>query len=189
MFIKEHDITEHKEHTDMSHHTAHTLLEPAESLRQVKTHLRAGRQGEAFALVKESLALFPNEPVFLSYYGYLMVLEKRMYRRGIEACQKAIKTLQINGSFDEETLYPVFYYNLSKAYSAAGKKKEARETLRRGLSYSPGNNHMMKELRSLGMRSDKPALPFLRRSNPLNKYIGIMLHKGEKLRKRKSGLP
>ena len=181
MFIKEHDMTEHKEHTETSYHTAHTHLGPAESLRQVKTHLRAGRQEEAFALVKESLALFPNEPVFLSYYGYLLVLEKRMYRRGIEACQKAILTFQINGSFNEEALYPVFYYNLSKAYSAAGKKKEARETLRKGLSHSPGNNHLMKELRSLGMRSDKPPLPFLRRSNPLNKYIGIMLHKGKKL--------
>ena len=129
--------------------------------------------------------LFPNEPVFLSYYGYLLVLEKRMYRRGIEACQKAIKTLQESG----EALYPVFYYNLSKTYSAAGKKKEARETLRKGLSYCPGNNHLMKELRSLGMRSDKPPLAFLRRSNPLNKYIGIMLHKRKKLRKRTSGLP
>jgi hypothetical protein len=79
----------------------------------------------------------------------------------------------------------VFYYNLSKAYSAAGKKKEARETLRKGLSYSPGSNHMMKELRSLGMRSDSPPLPCLRRSNPLNKYIGVMLHKGEKASKAK----
>jgi len=189
MFIKEHDITENKEHTDTSHHTAHTLLEPAESLRQVKTYLRAGRHDEAFALVKESLVLFPNDPAFLSYYGYLLVLEKRMYRRGIEACQKSIKTLQINGSSYEEALYPVFYYNLSKAYTAAGKKKEAREALRKGLAYSPGNKHLMKELRSLGMRSDKPPLAFLRRSNPLNKYIGIMLHKGKKLQIEKGGLP
>lgn len=135
--------------------------------------------------MKESLALFPNVPVFLSYYGYLLVLEKRMYHTGIEACQKAIKTLQIKGSSYGKALYPVFYYNLSKAYSAAGKKKEARETLRKGLSYSPGNNHMMKELRSLGMRSDKPPLPFLRRANPLKKYIGIMLHKGKKASKAK----
>jgi tetratricopeptide (TPR) repeat protein len=187
--FKEHVITENNEHTDTAHHAVHALVEPAESLRRIKTCLRTGRQDKAYAIAKESVLLFPNEPVFLSYYGYLLALEKRMYRRGVEACQKAIKAFQINGSFDEEALYPLFYYNLSKAYSTAGKKKEARETLRKGLSYSPGNNHLMKELRSLGMRSDKPPLAFLRRSNPLNKYIGIMLHKGKKLRKRKRGLP
>jgi tetratricopeptide (TPR) repeat protein len=177
MFIKEHGLTENAEHTDETHHICHTRLEPAECLHQIKALLRAGRQREAFVFVKQSMIHFPKEPVFLSYYGCLLVLVERRYRMGIEACQKAIKKLKTNGSFDEETLFPVFYYNLGKAYAAAGKRKEAREVLRKGLSYDPGNYDMIRELRRLGMRSKKPPIPFLQRSNPLNKYIGLMLHR------------
>ena len=177
MFMKEHDVTNIAEHDDRTHHTSHAHLEPAEYLRQIRAHLRAGKQREAYALVKQSMIHFPNDPVFLSYYGCLQVLVDRMYRRGIEICQKAIKKLKMSGSFDEEALLPLFYYNLGKAYAAAGKRKEARETLVIGLAYDPGNYDMIKELRRLGMRSKQLPIPFLQRSNPLNIYIGRMLHK------------
>jgi tetratricopeptide (TPR) repeat protein len=177
MLIKEHEFTTIAEHNDRAQHTSHTLWEPAEYLRQVKAHVRAGRQKEAFTLVKQSMIHFPDEPVFLSYYGCLLVLVEKMYRKGIETCQKAIKKLQTNGSFDEEALFAVVYHNLGRAYAAAGKRKEALEVLKIGLSYDPGNYDIIKELRRLGMRSKKPPIPFLQRSNPLNKYIGIMLYK------------
>jgi tetratricopeptide (TPR) repeat protein len=180
MFMKEQSVTNIAEHEDKTHHTSHDHLEPAEYLRRIKSHLRIARQREAFVLAKQAMIYFPNDPVFLSYYGCLLVLVDRMYRRGIETCQKAIKKLKMSGSLDEEALLPLFYYNLGKAYAAAGKRKEAREILMIGLAYDPGNYDMIKELRRLGMRRDKPPIPFLRRSNPLNKYIGIILHKKKK---------
>jgi hypothetical protein len=75
-------------------------------------------------------------------------------------------------------LYPVFYLNLGRAYLAAGKKKDAIDAFRKGLQYDNGNSDLRKELRGLGMRK-KPPVPFLDRSNPINKYIGMILQKAK----------
>jgi tetratricopeptide (TPR) repeat protein len=178
MLLKEHSGTIHAEkHIYETYHTSPARLKPAEYFRQVKAHLRIGRQKEAFAILQQSMMHFPNEPVLLSYYGCLLVLVEKKYRMGIETCLKALEKLRIKGSFDEEVYYPVFYYNLGRAYAAAGKRKEALDVLKTGLSYDQWNNEIRNELRSLGMRREKPPIPFLDRSNPLNMYIGIMLHK------------
>jgi len=180
MLLKEHSDTIHAEkHIYDSYHTSPNRLKPAEYFRQVKAHLSAGKQKEAFAILQQSIIHFPNEPVLLSFYGCLLVLVEKKYRMGIETCLKALEKLRIKGSFDEEVYYPVFYYNLGRAYAAAGKRKEALDALKKGLSYDQSNNDIMKELRSMGMRRGKPPIPFLDRSNPLNRYIGIMLQKNK----------
>jgi len=165
------------EHNGNINDSSHACLDLDEYLCQIRARLRAGRREEALALVKQSLIHHPNEPVFLSYYGFLLVHVQKMYRRGIETCQKAIRQFQASGSCDDGMLYAVFYCNLGRAYAAAGKRNDARDVLRVGLSYDPGNHDMKKELRGLGIRIIKPPIPFLRRSNPLNKYIGMMLYK------------
>jgi len=178
MILKEYDYTKVAKHgSEDANRGGHPLSGPAEYLRQIKACLHAGMQREAFELVKVSLVHYPDEPVFLSYYGFLQVVVERMYRRGIETCQKAIKKFKTTGSCDDGVLYAVFYYNLGRAFAASGKRNDAREVLTIGLSYDPGNFHMVKELRRLGMRTIKPPIPFLHRSNPLNKYIGMMLYK------------
>ena len=166
-----------EEHTGDTSRSSHSFSGQDEFLRRIRASLRAGRQSEAFETVKLSLVHFPGNLVFLSYYGCLLVLVERMYRQGIETCQKAIKQFRANGSCDDETMYAVFYHNLGRAFAAAGKRNDAREVLRIGLSYDPGNRDMIKELRSLGIRITKPPIPFLQRSNPLNKYIGMILYK------------
>jgi len=177
--MKESHDSKHKEHADKAHLASPARMKPAEYLRQVKAQLRAGKQKDAFILLQQAAVHFPNEPVLLSYYGCYLVLVDKKYRLGIETCLKALEKLQIRGSFDEEVLYPLFYFNLGRAYAAAGKRKESLEALNKGLSYDPGNSDIMKELRSMGMRNKKPPIPFLDRSNPLNKYIGIALYKGK----------
>ncbi len=180
MLLKEHSGTIHApKHICESYHTRPTNLKPAEYFRQAKAHLRAGKQKEAFETLQQSILHFPNEPVLLSYYGCLLVLVEKKYRMGIETCLKALEKLRIDGSYDEEVFYPIFYYNLGRAYSAAGKRKEALDALKKGLSYDRWHNDIMKELRSMGMRRKKPPIPFLDRSNPLNRYIGIMLQKNK----------
>jgi len=99
---------------------------------------------------------------------------------GIETCQKAIEKLKVKENCDEDMAYPVFYYNLGKAYSAAGKRKESLDAFNKGLSYDPSNHDIQKELRSMGVRKNKPPIPFLDRSHPLNKYLGIALYKRKK---------
>ncbi len=175
--MKQNSVKMYGEHFDRVNHNGQTRLKPTEYLHQVKAHLRADKQEAAFALLQQSLVHFPNEPVLLSYYGLLLVLVHKRYRIGIETCQKAVEKHKKEGSFDDEMLDPVFYYNLGKAYTAAGKRREALEALKIGLAYDSGNIDIKKELLSMGIRRKTPSIPFLNRSNPLNKYIGIMLYK------------
>jgi len=177
MLLKEHCYIVHPRHTDQYQHTSPPGLKPTEYFRQAKSQLRVGNEKEAFALLKQAIIHYPNDPILLSYYGCLLVLVEKKYRMGVETCLKALDKLRTKGSFDEEVLYPVFYYNLGRAYAVAGKRKEALDALKKGLSYDRWNSDIMKEMRSMGMRREKPPIPFLARSNPLNVLIGIMFYK------------
>ncbi len=75
-----------------------------------------------------------------------------------------------------EVFYPTFYLNLGRAYIAAGKKKDAVFAFQKGLSYDEENKDLLWEARKIGMRR-APAIPYLKRTNPINKYIGMILHK------------
>jgi hypothetical protein len=65
---------------------------------------------------------------------------------------------------------------MGKAYLAANKKKEAYDAFQKGLEIDKKNEDILYEIKKLGMRRKTP-LPFLKRSNPLNKYIGKFTHK------------
>ncbi len=180
MLLMEQPNAKHGEQTDQYDHTSHIRLKAAEYFRQVKAHLHADRKKEAFALLQQSMIHFPNNPILLSYYGCLMVQVEKRYRMGIETCLKALVKLRNTGSLDEDAYYQVCYYNLGRAYAAAGKRKEALDALKKGLAYGRWNSDIVKEMQQMGIRREKPPIPFLKRSNPLNIYIGIMLHRKNK---------
>jgi tetratricopeptide (TPR) repeat protein len=152
---------------------------PAHYLRAMKAHLRGGRQKDAFALLQQASVRYPDDPLILSYYGCLQAIVDKKYRSGVENCKKAIVLLKKKESFEEELLFPVFYLNLGRAFVAARKKKDALNAFHQGLSYDDSNSEILKELRGLGERKPPP-VPFLDRSNPVNKYIGMILQKTKK---------
>ncbi|TFG88565.1 MAG: tetratricopeptide repeat protein, partial [Candidatus Atribacteria bacterium] len=76
----------------------------------------------------------------------------------------------------KEIFFPTFYLNLGRAYIVAGKKQDAIEAFQKGLSYDEENKDLLWEARKLGMRKN-PVIPYLKRTNPINKYIGMILHK------------
>jgi tetratricopeptide (TPR) repeat protein len=154
-------------------------MRPGDYLRQVKAHLRKGSQKEAFSLLQQASLEYPDDPFILSYYGCLQALVGRKYRTGVEKCKQAISMIQKESSFGEDLLYPVFYLNLGRAYVAAGKKKDALEAFERGLKYDNNNRDILMEVRGLGSRK-KAVVPFLDRSNPINKYVGLILRKANK---------
>jgi tetratricopeptide (TPR) repeat protein len=159
-------------------------LTPRDFLRQVKINLSKGRQKEAFSLLQRASVRFPDDPFILSYFGCLQALVDKRYRTGIETCKKALALIKQSSTFGEEMLYPVFYLNLGRAYVAAGKKKDALETFLKGLKFDNSNRELLKEVRALGKR--KAALvPFLDRSNLINKYIGLILRKSSKAGEKK----
>jgi tetratricopeptide (TPR) repeat protein len=160
-------------------HEPHEVAKPGDYLRAVKAHLQRGKQKEAFSLLQQAAFQYPDDPFILSYYGCLQALVDKKYRSGVEKCKLALSMIKKQSSFGEDMLYPVFYLNLGRAYLAAGKKKDALDTFGKGLNHDSGNRDILAELRSLGSRKKAP-VPFLDRSNPINKYIGLILRKANK---------
>lgn len=154
-------------------------ITPADYLREVKAHLTRGKQKEAFGLLQQAAVIYPDDPIILSYYGYLLALVDKKYRGGVETCARAIALLKKTALIGGDVPYAVPYLNLGKAYLAAGKKKDAIEAFKKGLQYDHGNNELLKELKALGRR-EKPPVQFLERSHPINKLIGLTRQKTKK---------
>jgi tetratricopeptide (TPR) repeat protein len=160
-------------------HTPHDIAKPGEYLRAVKAHLQKGDQKEAFGLLQQAALHYPNDPFILSYYGCLQAQVDRKYLVGVDKCKQALSKILKESWFGENMLFPVFYLNLGRAYVAAGKKKEALEVFGKGLRYDSRNHDILMEIRGLGSRKKAP-MSFLDRSHPINKYIGLILHKTDK---------
>lgn len=144
-------------------------------LGEVKDLLRNKNKKRALRVLNEALEKYPDEPFLLSYYGCLLAVVSKNYKTGIDVCHNAIEVIKKRVPFGEEFFYPVFYLNLGRAYLAAGKKAEAITAFNKGLEIDIENKDLLWEMRKLGLRR-KPAVPFLRRSNPINRYIGQLLH-------------
>ncbi|MCL5021885.1 MAG: hypothetical protein M1497_00675 [Nitrospirae bacterium] len=147
----------------------------AEYLEEVKSLLKNQSKRRALRLLGDGLEQYPDDPFLLSYYGCLDAVANKNYRDGIDTCLVAIENLKKKVPFGEEFFFPVFYLNLGRAYLAAGKRKEAFKAFSSGLEMDGGNRDLLWEMRKLGLRKVLP-VPFLKRSNPINKYIGMMLH-------------
>ncbi|HWR57652.1 MAG TPA: tetratricopeptide repeat protein, partial [Thermodesulfovibrionales bacterium] len=144
-------------------------------LSEAKDLLKAKNNKKALRVLKEALEHYPDDPFLLSYYGCLEAVASKNYDSGIDACHRAIEDLKKRVPFGEEFFYPVFFLNLGRAYLAAGKRAEAVNAFKRGLETDGENRDLLWEVRKLGIRR-KPPVPFLRRSNPINRYIGQLLH-------------
>lgn len=153
---------------------------PAGYLREVKALLAKGRQGDAYEMLRLAVVKYAEDPFLLSYFGYLTAFLDGRYRNGIESCKLAIVLFEkksLRGEEDvEEKLNEVLYLNLGRAYLAGEKKKEAFDTLQKGLRFDKQNKDLLSELERLGIRKYTP-MSFLDRSNPINALLGRMLRK------------
>jgi tetratricopeptide (TPR) repeat protein len=149
---------------------------PSEYLDEIKTLLQRKNNIKAIKLLNAALEQYPNEPFILSYYGCLEAILNKNYTYGIEACLKSIKILKEKMPIGHEFFYPVLYLNLGRTYLVAKNKKTAIETFRKGLVFDNENKDLLQEMRKLGIRR-KPVVRFLARSHPINKYIGMILHR------------
>jgi len=159
-------------------------IKPGAYLRPVMAHLRKGEQKEAYSLLQQAVLEHPDDPFVLSYYGCLQALVDKKYRAGVDKCQQAISMIQKLTAFDEDMLYPVFYLNLGRAYVAARRKRDAFDAFGKGLEYDKSNREILMEIRALGSRK-KAIVPFLDRSNPINKYLGKIVNKKSKVTAKK----
>jgi tetratricopeptide (TPR) repeat protein len=123
------------------------------------------KQGEtlgALPLIEKSFEI-EQSPTCRSYVGLLRALERGQINEGLALCTKAI---------DEDSENPLFYFNLGRVLYKAGMKREAIDTVRKGLAC--GHYEEAEAwLDDLGIRK-KPVFPFIRRNSFLNKYLGII---------------
>lgn len=151
----------------------------SEYFEEVQQLLRRGNGKSALNSLKHALEKFPSDPFLLSYYGCLVAIVENNPKEGIKICEDAIIRLDNSMPFGSEFFYPVFYLNLGRAYLKDNKKKEAIIAFKEGLRNDSENHDLLWELKKLGTRK-KPVVPFLKRSNPINRYIGMLLSKGQK---------
>ncbi len=143
---------------------------------EVKKLLRKGSGKEALKTLRESLEKFPSDPFLMSYYGCLVAVVENNPKEGIRICREAIAGIKDSLPFGGEFFFPVFYLNLGRAYLKGNRKAEAVNAFQEGLINDPENHDLLWELRKLGTRR-RPPIPFLHRSNPVNKYIGLLVSK------------
>lgn len=148
-------------------------------INEVETLIRTNSQKEILELLIEAMEHYPHNPILLSYRGYIEALVNRQYAEGIKICRQSFKILKNQMSLVEVFFLPILYLNLGRTYLIAKKKKEACFSFQKGLEIDKKNEDIFRELKKLGVRR-KPFFPFLKRPNPLNKYIGILTYELQK---------
>jgi tetratricopeptide (TPR) repeat protein len=139
---------------------------------ETETHLEKGveflTQGDMLSALYhfEKAFSMDNSALISSYYAFCIAKERGQFSKAISLCKEAIR---------EEPQNPSLYLNLGRIYHLSNRKADAVKTLREGLKFE-ANQQIVEELTKLGTRKP-PVLPFLKRNNPLNKYLGIILKK------------
>ncbi len=105
-------------------------------------------------------------PLYSSHLAFCIAKERGQYQLAVTLCEKAIA---------KEPKSSVHRLNLGRIYFIAQKRSDAIRTFREGLQYER-NQHIIDELEKLGTRKP-PFIPFLKRENFINKYLGIFLRR------------
>lgn len=112
----------------------------------------------------EKACQLETKPQFLSYLAFCLAKERGQYKKAISLCREAMESDPGN---------PAHYLNLGRIHVLMGNKSDAILTFREGLALGQ-NADISEQLEVLGARR-KPVFPFLGRSNPINKFVGIIL--------------
>jgi len=126
-------------------------------------HLSKGKTLSALSCFENALKK-EDSPSIWSYYALCIAKERGQIRKAMLLCKDAL---------EQEPDNSIHYLNFGKIYLFTRKKAEAITIFREGLNHE-ANKEIMEELDTLVPRKP-PVIPFLRRSNPINKYLGILL--------------
>jgi tetratricopeptide (TPR) repeat protein len=124
-----------------------------------------GNTVAGLASLEKALSL-NDDKGWYSYLGYCVAKERGQVSRGAELC--AI-------SLEHEPNNSEHYLNLGRILLLSGNKLEALRILREGVAQGE-NAELMALLQEFGKRKS-PIIPFLPRSNPLNKILGRLLRR------------
>ncbi|NWF52859.1 MAG: DUF4115 domain-containing protein [Nitrospirae bacterium] len=105
-----------------------------------------------------------RSPSVCSGYAYCIAKERGQISNAISLCEEAIQ---------KEPQNTFHYLNLGRIYLIHNNRAEAIKTFREALKYEE-NPVIIEILNTLGLRRP-PVIKFLKRNNPVNKYLGIIL--------------
>ncbi len=139
----------------------------------LKKGLEALAQGDTLSALSyfEKAINIERSPAVCSCYAFCIAKERGQVSNAISLCEEAIQ---------KEPGNSLHYLNLGRIYLIDNNRVEAIKTFRKGLNYE-ANPLIVDELNRLGPRKS-PILPFLKRSNLINRYLGIMLRSKKWLR-------
>lgn len=137
-----------------------TDLDEAELFRLGTEALDAKNFAAAHRYLKGALEM-ERSPNHLSQYALALAHHTGDIQTALALCQEAVKKEPKNSEH---------FLRLGVIYLLAGKRKEALRIFHLGLRVGK-NPGITRWLQALGHRQ-KPILPFLSRTNPLNKYLG-----------------
>lgn len=142
--------------------------EPQKLFEKGVSLLKRGYPGDAVDHLEKAMEKGLRSSACYSWLGLAYARSGRqIISKAEELCLKAIKM---------DFVWPQYYLNLAEVYVIWGKKEKAIKTLEEGLKIDRDNIDILNAFEELGIRK-RPAIPFLSRSNPLNKYLGKFLSK------------
>jgi len=127
--------------------------------------LKSRKTGEAIDLLEQAVGL-ERKPLFCSTLAVSLAKEKNDFKRAISLCKEAIKSEPKNS---------IHFLHLGKVHILANQKKDAIRIFYMGLRYAE-NRDIIAELNRVGRRRP-PVIPFLDRSNLLNRMLGKLFYK------------
>ncbi|GFE60935.1 tetratricopeptide repeat protein [Geobacter sp. AOG2] len=129
------------------------------------TLFKAGNLLRALGHFEKSMEAQPTA-LCASYYAYCMAKERGHVTKGIDLCRKSLA---------QEPGNPVHYLNLARIHLLGPNKEEALTVLRDGMQHAH-DPELAALLNQVGIRKP-PVIQSLRRDNPINKFLGILLSK------------
>jgi predicted Zn-dependent protease len=141
--------------------------EPEKDFRKGKKYFRDNDMDRATRAFEKAYRSNRENPKYMSYYGMCAALRWGQIGLGLELCTKAVK----NEFYKAE-----YYVNLGRVYMAAGNKKGGITVIKKGLRQDPENDELHEMLIELGVRK-RPMIPFLKRSSPLNRLLGVIFRR------------
>ena len=140
-----------------------TLTERNTLFRTALVTYRKGDTRAAASVFRRLIEDGSNDPQHLSYHGVLVALTEGKLEDGTRLCARALRAAPYD---------PEMYLNLARVHFRAHKGNLAVEVLRKGLRIDEDDRALRRELQRMNPRAT-PALDFLSRSNPVNRYIGL----------------
>lgn len=124
---------------------------------------RDGEYEKAVKVFDQDLC-FTQHPTAMSYYALCLANVEGNFDKAISLCLMAA---------EKEFYNPEIYLNLGRIFLLNGQKAVAVRAFRKGLKFDNSHFGIMSEMRKLGVRR-KPVISFLQRTNPVNKFLGIL---------------